>query len=53
MAEQGLRVDVRDDGEHVADGIGAVRVAQSSTDETFGDLGEFGQFDVIVGWKVC
>ncbi|MNP84670.1 hypothetical protein D3C76_1840800 [compost metagenome] len=52
MGKQRLRIDVRNDGEYVADRIGAIRIAQTSADEAFGDLGEFGQFDVVVGWKV-
>jgi hypothetical protein len=49
MAQQGWRIDARDDGEDVTDRVRVVGVAQASAD---GGLGDFAEWDIIqrLGW---
>lgn len=52
VTEQGLSVDVRHDGEDVADRVGTIWIAQARADQGFGDLGEFGDIDRFVDRRV-
>ncbi|MNI94925.1 hypothetical protein D3C73_1531070 [compost metagenome] len=49
VTEQGLRVDVRNDGKDIADRVGAFWIAQVSADEGVGDIGESGKIDSVEG----
>lgn len=47
MTKQRLRVDVRNDGEDMADGVGAIGITQACADEGLGDGGEFAGVDCV------
>jgi hypothetical protein len=49
VTEQGLGVDVRNDGEHMADRIGTTRITQTCADKRLGDFAEPGYIDSLEG----